>query len=162
MLTVVAGMIPSVIETGSPPSGPPGNLLKVDHGRPISVPSSRLGKPPRKKRGEMIVSSSRSQQSHPAPLEARRAVVGVRARREKTVSTTTVKVTRATHETLKAVAEQRGITMQDLIERIAEDMKRQAFLDTMNAAYATVGADKELDDERELWDTTLLDGLESD
>lgn len=162
-LPVLAGSIPSDIAIGSPrPGGPPGSLLKVDHGRPISVPSSRLGKPPRKTLGEMNVSTVRSQQSHPTPLEPPRADVGLRLRRERTVSTTTVKVTRSTHETLKAMAERRGTTMQELMEKVVADMRRQEFLDAMNCAYAEVGQDQEVASERDLWDETLMDGLETE
>lgn len=77
------------------------------------------------------------------------------------MTTTTVKVTRQTHQALKEMAERRGTSMQDLMERVVEDMRRQEFLDAVNAAYAEVGSDAELARERELWDTTLLDGLES-
>ena len=73
--------------------------------------------------------------------------------------TATVKVSAETHQTLKAMAKQRGMTMQDLMETIVEDMWKRDFLDAVNAAYAEYEGDPGISAEREPWDQTLMDGL---
>lgn len=73
--------------------------------------------------------------------------------------TATVKVSAETHQTLKAMAKQRGTTMQDLMETIVKDMWKRDFLDAVNAAYAEHEGDPGISAERELWDQTLMDGL---
>lgn len=78
--------------------------------------------------------------------------------------TTTVRVTPETHDTLKAMAEQRGTSMQDLIQKLAEDAKAAAFLEEMNAGFAALKSDESAwaEEQAELaeWDRVLGDNLE--
>jgi ribosome assembly protein YihI (activator of Der GTPase) len=69
-----------------------------------------------------------------------------------------------THEALKAMAQQRGTTMQDLIQELVEDARANMLLDQMNAGYAVMKVDESAwaDElaERAEWDAVLGDGLE--
>jgi hypothetical protein len=54
--------------------------------------------------------------------------------------------------------------MADLLEEAVEALRRQRFLETVNAAYAALRADPrgwaDVETERAAWDATLADGLE--
>jgi hypothetical protein len=54
--------------------------------------------------------------------------------------------------------------MQTVLEQVLEQYRRQQLLEATNAAYAALRADAaawaDLEDERQGWDQTLVDGLE--
>lgn len=79
---------------------------------------------------------------------------------------TTVRITPHTHETLKALAERSGETMQAILDRLVAREQEALFWQQTNAAYAALRADEaawqEELAERALWDTTLMDGLEGE
>ncbi len=78
--------------------------------------------------------------------------------------TTTIRVSTQTHMKLHELAQTAGVSMQQIVEKAIDLYRRQQFLETVNAAYATLRTDEETwnDYEAELseWDVTLTDGLE--
>jgi hypothetical protein len=82
------------------------------------------------------------------------------------VSTTTVRVSLETRETLRRLAQEEGLALHEVLSRAVERYDREQFIKRTNEEYARLRADpvawKELEDERALWDATLLDGLEDD
>jgi predicted transcriptional regulator len=80
------------------------------------------------------------------------------------MSNRTVKIKSETHAKLKALAQEAGESMPDMLERAIEEYRRARFWDNFNRAYAALRNDpkawaEELA-ERKLWDATLADGLE--
>jgi predicted DNA-binding ribbon-helix-helix protein len=79
-------------------------------------------------------------------------------------ASTTVRVTAETHERLRTMADQRGTSMQDLIDKLAEDQWKNDLLDAMAEAFAVLADDpvasKERDAELTGWEQTLIDGIE--
>ena len=78
----------------------------------------------------------------------------------------TVRVKPETHAKLKAISEQTGRPMPDVLEQAVETLRRQRMLDATNAAYEALRGDakawKAELAEREDWDHTLADDLETD
>jgi hypothetical protein len=78
--------------------------------------------------------------------------------------TTTIRVSLRTRELLQELAHRSGSSMQAVLEQALEQYRRQQLLEATNAAYATLRADSkawaDLEDERQEWDQTLVDGLE--
>jgi hypothetical protein len=64
------------------------------------------------------------------------------------------------------LARQTGQTMTEVLDRALEAYRRQLFFEQMNAGYAELRADalawSEHQAEQELWDATLMDGLDPD
>lgn len=79
------------------------------------------------------------------------------------MTTTTIRVSTRTQQTLRHLAAQIGVPMQDVVEQAIELYRRKQILDAANAAYAAVRsepqASRELLEERDQWDVTLADGL---
>jgi hypothetical protein len=74
-----------------------------------------------------------------------------------------LRVAAQTHETIRAIAEGKGTTMQQVVEEAVEAYRRQMILDASNAAYARLlqsGEGREAAGELQAWDVTLADGLE--
>jgi predicted transcriptional regulator len=80
--------------------------------------------------------------------------------------TTTIRVSTETHEKLNQLAEANGISMQNVLDQALEVYRRQQLLEQANAAYAQLRADPvawaAVEQEREEWDATLGDGLDSE
>ena len=76
---------------------------------------------------------------------------------------TTVRITEETREKLRALAEAEGKPMQALLEEAVEALRRLRILQGVNAGFAALRKDrvawKAVEDERDAWDATLLDGL---
>jgi len=83
-----------------------------------------------------------------------------------TAATTTVKITKKQHETLRQIAVDSGETMQTVLGRALESYRRQRILQIGNDAYLAMRNDpeqwREELAERVEWDATLADGLEED
>ena len=62
--------------------------------------------------------------------------------------TTTVRVSRRTHQVLSELAAQQGRSVSDLLDRLAEQARRRQILAQYNARMAELLADPE---ERRLW-----------
>lgn len=82
------------------------------------------------------------------------------------MQSTTVRISDESRQLLRELASQEGLSMQAVLDKALEAYRRQRFLESVNAAYAEVKQDpsawQELKQERELWDTTLTDGLNPD
>lgn len=82
------------------------------------------------------------------------------------MQTTTVRIEGDTRVKLRALAEQTGETMQQVLAEAVELYRRQRLIAETNARYAALRDDSpawadELR-EREAWDATLSDGLADD
>lgn len=79
-------------------------------------------------------------------------------------ASTTVRVTPETREQLARLAKAWGLTTAELIAELARRAEEDTLLDRMNAHYQTLQEDpgewQAHVRERELWESTLLDGLE--
>lgn len=80
------------------------------------------------------------------------------------MSTTTMRVSLKTRNTIQELAEDTGMTMQDIIDRAVAAYQRQQLLEATNAAYAALKNEpeawNELLEERAVWDVTLDDALD--
>ena len=76
---------------------------------------------------------------------------------------TTIRVSRRTRNTLEALAEKSGCSVQAVLEEAVEFYWGKRLLEATNEAYAVLRADpaawKELQEERVEWDGTINDGL---
>lgn len=81
-------------------------------------------------------------------------------------ASTTVRVTPETRARLARLSEARRLSTPDLIEELTLRAEEDALLVQMNDHYAALRGDPETWSkhlrEREVWDATLLDGLERD
>jgi len=77
--------------------------------------------------------------------------------------TAVLRVKKSTHKTLKALAQQIGVPMQEVLTRAVEDYHRKCFLEGLAADFAALRSDPEAWEnellERAAWDVTLADGL---
>ena len=75
----------------------------------------------------------------------------------------TIRISDSAHGTLRELSRTEGKPMLALIDEAVEALRRQRFLEQVNAAYATLRADPRswaaLEAERRSWDVTLADGL---
>lgn len=79
-------------------------------------------------------------------------------------TTTTIRVSRRTRDTLQNLANQYGSSMQAILEEAVDLLEGQRLLEATYEAYAKLRANpeawQELQEERAEWDVTLSDGLE--
>ncbi len=82
------------------------------------------------------------------------------------MSAPTIPINEGSHRILKELAEQTGQTMTDVLDKAIEAYRRKLFIEQLNAGYAELRADPkawaEHLAERQLWDSTLMDGLDPD
>ncbi len=82
------------------------------------------------------------------------------------MSTITVRVHESTHRSLKEMARQTGEAMSDILAKAIEHYRRQSFLQGLADDFAALRRDPDAWDEelreREAWDVTVGDDLESD
>jgi hypothetical protein len=75
----------------------------------------------------------------------------------------TTRISASAHGTLREMSKAEGKPMLALLDEAVEALRRQRFLERLNAAYATLRADARawdaVEDERRAWDVTLPDGL---
>ena len=75
----------------------------------------------------------------------------------------TIRISDSAHGTLRELSRTEGKPMLALLDEAVEALRRQRFLEQVNAAYATLRADPRswaaLEAERRSWDATLADGL---
>lgn len=75
-----------------------------------------------------------------------------------------VRIDAETHAALSELRSETGQTMSDLLAMAVKRLEHELFIERLNEGYARLRADekawKEELAERELWDTTLGDGLE--
>ncbi len=76
-----------------------------------------------------------------------------------------VRISESAYQILRQLAELEKTTMQAALDRILEEHRRKVFLKQANVAFAALRDDakawKEERIERELWDKTLADGVET-
>jgi hypothetical protein len=72
-----------------------------------------------------------------------------------------LRITSKTHETVRAMADEHGRSMQQVVEEAVEAYRRQMILDQSDAAYAALKEDSdawaEVETEQSEWDVTLSD-----
>lgn len=82
------------------------------------------------------------------------------------MSSVNVRVSSQSYQLLKSLARDFGQSMQSVIDEALEDLRRRKMLEATNAAFSALKADKkawkEELKERELWENTLADGVESE
>lgn len=82
------------------------------------------------------------------------------------MSTPTVGISEAAHRLLQELAAQTGQTPMDVLDKALDAYRRKVFFEQLNAGYAELRADPEawaeVEAERQLWDATLMDGLDPD
>jgi hypothetical protein len=75
----------------------------------------------------------------------------------------TIRISDTARGTLRELARAEGKSMLALIDEAVEALRRQRFLEQVNAAYAALRDDprawEEVQAERQEWDETLADGL---
>ncbi len=75
---------------------------------------------------------------------------------------TQVRLSRATHQTLRDLSVEIGESMQTILEQAVEQYRRRRFLEGLNDDFKALKEDQlawqEELEERALWDKTLLDG----
>ncbi len=80
------------------------------------------------------------------------------------MTTTTIRVSTRTRDTIHTLAAQAGVSMQVIVDAAVEAYRREQLLDSANAAYAALRADplrwQALEAERAEWDGTIADGLD--
>jgi predicted transcriptional regulator len=80
------------------------------------------------------------------------------------LSTTTIRVSLKTRDSLQELARRSGVSMQEVVDQALDLYRRQQLLSATNAAYAALHADSDawqrLQAERAEWDAALNDGLE--
>lgn len=82
------------------------------------------------------------------------------------MASTTVRISVEAKETLKALADETGRKMQEILDEAIERYRRQCFLEEAHRAFAALRSDPEAWaeelEERAAWESTLLDGVEED
>jgi predicted transcriptional regulator len=80
------------------------------------------------------------------------------------MSAPTVRISEASHQMLKDLAQRTGQTMMDVLDKALSAYQRKLFFERLNAGYAELRADPEAWAEhlaeRKAWDATLMDGLD--
>ena len=75
----------------------------------------------------------------------------------------TTRISGSAHQILRELSKAEGKPMLALLDEAVEALRRQRFLEQVNAAYAIVRADprawEAVERERRAWDVTLPDGL---
>ena len=73
-----------------------------------------------------------------------------------------VRVSENIHQTLRQLSHVQGKSMQDIIDTAVEGYRRNQFMEELNAAFQSLrdnpAAWKAEQEERELWEQTLVDG----
>ena len=76
-----------------------------------------------------------------------------------------IRVSRQLQKALRKLADEEDESMQRIREKVLEKYRRERKLELFNEAYARLRRDpkawQEELREREIWDTALMDGLES-
>jgi hypothetical protein len=77
-----------------------------------------------------------------------------------------VRITETTHDALRAIAAEDGLTMQAVLDQAVEKHRRRRFWDLVKAATGDLRKDpaawQEELAERRAWEVTLADGLEAE
>lgn len=75
----------------------------------------------------------------------------------------TIRISDSARDTLRGLARAEGKSMLALVDEAVEALRRQRFLEQVNAAYAVLRQDRaawsDIEAERGAWDAALTDGL---
>ncbi len=75
-----------------------------------------------------------------------------------------VRISSQSYQILKSLSQEKGQSMQSVIDQAIEDLRRHKMLEATNEAFSMLKANKkgwkEEMKERELWENTLADGVE--
>ena len=76
----------------------------------------------------------------------------------------TVRISDASHRTLRELSEREHVSMQTVVERAIEDYRRRRFLESLNQSFARLGEQDRRDEaaERDEWNVTTSDGIAND
>jgi hypothetical protein len=78
--------------------------------------------------------------------------------------TENIRIRSNSYQKVRTLAEQTEQSALDILDQAVETYRRQLLFDEADAKYAALQRDpqvwKEILEEQELWDSTLLDGLE--
>lgn len=82
------------------------------------------------------------------------------------MSSVNVRISSNSYQILKDLSKGKGQSMQSVIDQAIEDLRRRNMLEAANLAFSALKADKtawqnELE-ERQMWENTLLDGVEDE
>jgi len=76
----------------------------------------------------------------------------------------TVRVREETHKALREISEESGLSFAEVIAQAVDTLRRQRLLEQSNEAYARLRREPRAwateQQERALWETTLLDGMD--
>jgi hypothetical protein len=82
------------------------------------------------------------------------------------MSKLTINMSETTHHTLLKLANSSGDTIQEILDKAIENYRRQLFLVQANESFLTLRNNETLWQEeiaeREVWDQTLADGIDSE
>ena len=82
------------------------------------------------------------------------------------MSSINVRISKGSYQILKSLSESKGQSMQSVIDQAIEDFRRRKLLEDTNAVFSALKAEKtawqEESKEREMWENTLLDGVEEE
>ncbi len=82
------------------------------------------------------------------------------------MSSVNVRISAASYQILKSLSKGNGQSMQSVIDQAIEEMRRRKLLEEANAAFSALKTDEiawqEEVEEREMWENTLLDGVEKE
>ena len=75
----------------------------------------------------------------------------------------TIRISEGSRATLRELSASQGEPMQTVLDKAIEDYRRKVFLERLNAAFQALRDDpeawKEEEEERALFEGTLMDGL---
>jgi hypothetical protein len=75
-----------------------------------------------------------------------------------------VRISSQSYQILKTLSQEEGQTMQNLLDDALENLRRKKILEATSLAFQRLKANKddwqEELDERELWENTLVDGVD--
>lgn len=82
------------------------------------------------------------------------------------MSSVNVRISSSSYQILKALSKGKGQSMQSVIDQAIEDLRRRKVLEATNSAFTALRADNEAwaaeSQERQLWENTLVDGVEKE
>lgn len=77
-----------------------------------------------------------------------------------------LRISKDTHEMLRELARQEGMSMQAVLDKALVEYQKNRFFDSLGAAFGALKANAESwaeeQEERELWANTVSDGIEPD
>lgn len=81
-------------------------------------------------------------------------------------ATTSIRVSRETHERLREIAEKEHRALGDMIDRLVDEYKQQAFRRAVHESFRELREDPAAQEaylkDMAVWDVTLMDGLEDE